>query len=197
MSTLINFYYFHPITKYVMVLLSWFFWPGLRFIVGFIAESRIIPIGRDQSKAFLPGDMSFGIIFVTMIGLYKPGEQFNTKLCCILFLPVLYFAYIMRKNDAPAYPPRARISPTKLTHDIIGYFIIPLVLLTLGLTKLFAILSRKESLMDSFAQWMVIVAFLLFYIICVVVDEEQPATPEQIHARHPEDWRPIWKRDSR
>lgn len=186
-----------PINKFILVFITWLFWPGILFIVGLIGESRIIPIGKLQAKAFMPGDLSFGVIFVALISMYQPNEHFNRQICCILFVPVLYFAWLMRREDEAFYPPRARISPTKITHDCIGYFIIPLVLLTLATTKIYDIFIHKNTLVETFPSWMVVLLAFFFYLFCVAMDNKAPITNEQIHARHPHSWRPIWKNSPR
>ena len=193
MRTLTEFYMAAPINKYILVLLTWIFWPGLMFIVGLIGESRLVPVGRLQSRAFLPGDLAFGVIFVALIGLYEPGENINAKLFVFLLLPILLIAWELRENDVKSYPPRARISPTKITHDFIGYFLIPLTLCNLGLTKIVRFITDKESFSGTYPHWTIVVSGLLFYIICVVIDSEHPATLAMINARHPADWKPIWK----
>ena len=193
MSTLTSFYMAAPINKYILVFITWLFWPGILFIVGLIGESRLIPIGKLQSKAFMPGDLSFGVIFVALISMYQPNESFNRQICCILFVPVLYFAWSMRRGDVVFYPPRARISPTKITHDFIGYFIIPLVLLTLATAKIYTIIIHKNSFMEFLPSWMTVLSAFFFYLICVAIDNEEPAMSKQIHARHPHNWKPIWK----
>lgn len=194
MSTLINFYMAAPNNKYIMVFLFWLFWPGTMFIVGIIGESRLVPIVRSQSRAFLPGDLAFGVIFVSLIGLYQPGEQLNNKLFAFLLVPTLIIAWQVRENDDKSYPPRARTSPTKITHDFIGYFVLPIVLLSLGLPKLGDFVIHKRSFSDTYPHWTIVVSGLLFYIICVIIDNERPVTNKMVNARHPADWKPIWKK---
>ena len=100
----------------------------------------------------------------------------------------MFFVFLLvRKGDIANYPERSGNSPTKLTHDIVGYFIIPTVLIGLGLPKL-------PNLFADWQNWLVFLGAIIFYILCVAYDAKKGFTPEDVIARHPPDWQPIWRR---
>ena len=100
---------------------------------------------------------------------------------------MLFVFSFVRKGDIANYPERSGNSPTKLTHDIVGYFIIPTVLTGLGLPKL-------PNLFADWQNWLVFIGAIVFYIICVAYDAKKGFTPEDVIPRHPPDWQPIWCR---
>lgn len=178
--------------KFAILFVWWLLWPGLMFVVGLIGESRLVPIGKSQSKAFWPGDFAFGVAFVALVGLHaKPSASWGySPLFWVPLALAMFFVFLfVRKGDIANYPKRSGNSPTKLTHDIVGYFIIPTVLLGLGLPKL---LSRHPF--TDWQNWLVFLGAIAFYIFCVAYDAKKGFTPECVIARHPPDWRPIWRR---
>ncbi|MBQ3292727.1 hypothetical protein IJG93_00240 [Candidatus Saccharibacteria bacterium] len=195
LKILIGFYNSAEYNWLILLLLSWLIWPGMMLLVGIIFESRLVPVWKHQAKAFLPGDLAFGVIFVSLVSMYaKSGLDFPmyniwfgwlvlTVLDLAVFLPI-------RKIDVANYPPRARRSPTKMVHDLIGYFFIPILLAYFGLMQ---VLIQSSFIKRLFLmEWLCIGAGGLFYLACLIADLTAGCTAEDVELRHPEDWKPIW-----
>ena len=181
-----------------LVFCGWLIWPGLMFWVGLIGESRMVPIGRYQAKAFMPGDLSFSVAYVALLELHKrPGILYYWEYSRFwwLFVAVLtaIIALLLRGGERQNYPSRAFRSPTKITHDGVGYFIIPLILIGIGLPRSVSSVILKTGLTN----WLVFLASMLFYTICVIIDVKRGFTKEDVAARHPADWQPIWRQKSK
>lgn len=196
---LVDFFLISPFHKIWLVLIFWLFWPGLIFIVGIVGESRLIPIGQHQSQAFLPGDLSLGIMAVALLSLHankleKPNYWgYSPIWWLVVLITVSFIAYYARKNDVANYPYRSSISPTKITHDIVGYWLIPTLLIALGIPKLFSNFVHSTLFID-WTSWVTFIGAIAFYIACVIQDYVIGYTTEDVLARHPENWQPIWKR---
>ena len=138
---LVDFYSAGLVNKIGMALIFWLFWPGLMYVVGAIGESRLIPTIQHQSKAFMPGDFSLGVMAVALLGLHTSTCQdpgwwgYCPFLWCVVLFIMGIVTIIVRKGDVAHYPYRAGIGPTKITHDIIGYWLIPSLLICLGVPE--------------------------------------------------------------
>lgn len=187
-----------PIDGPLLLLAFWLIWPGLMFIVGFIGESRLVPVGRHQSKAFMPGDLMLGIMVLALISLYayKPEAPdwwgFLGAWWIAIAVVMALLALLARAHDVTSYPTRAGNSPTKILHDVIGYFLIPMILVGMGIPKLVAGIMRGGEF--YLPGWAVFLSALAFYMLCVFVDIKKGVTPEDIRMRHTEDWQPIWQK---
>ncbi len=206
--------------KFIMILASWLIWPGSMFLVGWIGESRLVPIRRHQSKAFLPGDFAFGVMAIAFIEIYNTiVPQTGTELLkdhansAFLWGVVLFFTtgigIHLRLREEESYDPRAWNGPTKITHDIVGYFMIPTILvgllwIALGTMSRYLEIAYKATpeaawrnysalWQASWPYWIVILLAAIFYVGCRIYDIRRPATPEDIAVRHPADWLPIWR----
>ena len=186
-----------PYNKMGMLFVLWLIWPGTMFVVGFIGESRIVPIGERQSKAFFPGDLSLAVMFLALLSLHTRTYQdaewwgYDPILVMVIVIAMSGFATIGREIDLRHYPTRAGYSPTKITHDLFGYWLIPSVLLILGLPQLVDLMTGTE---ESLLSWVVFMAALLFYLLCVAMDFKKGTTVADINARHTENWHPIWSK---
>ena len=225
MNIIINFlmelYNGHPANKFLMVLAVWLFWPGTMFLVGRILEGRTVPIWKHQSKLFFPGDLAFGIIVVAFIGIYAKivqrtgtimlSKAANTAWIWVAALAISFVVYfVLHNNEKDCYEARALCSPTKITHDIVGYVFIPWVLLslltiTVNVTWRYcqfaqekmpgSVLKNLGALAQmSWIYWVAIILAIALYVGCLIYDNAHPATPEDITARHPADWQPLWRR---
>ena len=197
-SNLVDFYSASLANKIGMVLIFWLFWPGLMYIVGAIGESRLVPIIKHQSKAFMPGDFSLGVMAVAFLGLHidtcvDPNWWgYMPSVWAIVFAIMWLVAYFVRRGDVAYYPYRAGVSPTKITHDVIGYWLIPSLLICLGVPELINEITAG-NLLAYWPNWLVFLLAMAFYVACVIYDTKQDYTPEDTRARHPEDWQPIWR----
>ena len=173
-------------------LIAWLIvWPGGFFVIGIVFESRLIPLWKGQSKAFFPGDLALIVALVTIIGLdVKVPRWAETPLWgYFTMITVLMIAIIIRRNDISNYPARAGRSPTKIVHDIVGYFYIPWLMSMIGIPKLIESPPWNKPTVG----WVVFWLALLFYFGCVFYDVANPATPADIKIRHPENWQPLWR----
>lgn len=191
-GTLINLYIAAPINKFLMVGLFWLFWPGLMFLVGFVGESRLVPIWKHQSKVFIPGEFFLGTALVAELGMWKVRTSIWSDdlgmWAIVISMVILILFPALRNRDVVNYPPRAIKSPTKTTHDIVGYILIPIAMIGLGVPYIPLIFMR-----DNWANWVVFLASMVSYSVCVAIDCRNGFTPEDTQARHPSDWRPIWE----
>ena len=197
-SFLVDFYSASLANRICLVLFFWIFWPGLMYIVGAIGESRLVPVCKHQSNAFMPGDFSLGVMAVALLGLHAGTCNdpswwgYHLLVWALVFSIIGLVALFVRESDVVNYPYRSGISPTKITHDIIGYWMIPSTLICLGIPALIHEISTG-SLPTYWPNWLVFVLALAFYIACVIYDAKRGYTPEETLIRHPEDWQPIWK----
>ena len=162
----------------------------------------------------------FGIIVVAFGGVFsaiatRTGtimlEKSANSVWSLLpaFVVALVVYFILHNKEKDDYKVRALHSPTKIAHDIVGYILIPQVLISF-LTIAIDVTRRyyrfaKEIMPEvavknlialwkvSWPYWAVIIAAIAVYIGCFIYDIRHPATPEDIAARHPEDWQPIWR----
>lgn len=220
-SFLMDLYNDNPTNKFLMALAIWLFWPGMAFVVGWILEGRTVPIWKHQARLFFPGDLAFGIIVVAFIGIYTKiarrtgtimlSKAVNSIWIWALALVVSFVVcFILHRNEKDCYELRALYSPTKTTHDAVGYVFIPWVLLsllviTINVTWRYCRFAQEKMpgsalknlgalLQVSWPYWIVIALAVALYVGCLIYDNAHPATPEDIVARHPADWQPLWRR---
>lgn len=196
---LVRFVNGNPFCSVFLVWLLWLFWPGVMIIVGFVFESRFIPISEGQSKAFMPGDLSLAVMFVSLLNIHertisnKAWWGYSPNSWAIIIVVTTIIAILLRWNDAQNYPNRRSVmSPTKITHDLVGYFLIPTVLVGLGLPQLIESIAYKQLFQHQIS-WGVLGVAILLYVSCVIYDVIRPATVEDMELRHPANWKPIWR----
>lgn len=192
-GTLMKFYIATPINKFLMVGLFWLIWPGLMFLVGLVGESRLVPVWKHQSKVFIPGELFFGVAVVAEVGMHKIEMAFSQPIhvfiWVIIAIEVIFQLFpALRERDVVNYPPRSIMSPTKITHDIVGYILIPIAMIGLGVPYIPLIFVR-----DNWMNWIVFLVSMVGYFVCVAIDCKNGFTLEDTQARHPSDWRPIWE----
>ena len=197
LTALASFYGESIWSKYLLVAVAWIIWPGLMFVVGAIFESRIVPIGKSQSKMFFPGDLAIGIMFVAFISMYdKTGARIPMVDSPYWWLPLAtvlaVVALRVRRSDVLNYPLRAGKSPTKITHDIMGYFLSPLVLIGLGIPQL-GMLEEEGIFAATRMGWFAVAMSAVLYLFCTALDAITFYDSSDIASRHPEDWVPIWR----
>ncbi|MBO7560584.1 hypothetical protein J6T21_00900 [Candidatus Saccharibacteria bacterium] len=184
----------------ILVVIYYAFWPGLMFINGWVFESRLVPFWKGQSKAFLPGDFSLGIAAVAFISMYVKNPCYGrvysiwywfatAAICAVL-------ASIWRHVDISNCPRDIWYTPTKLTHDICGYFICMWILVSLGVPQLIWAIGNGFNFGKCSTEWIVFAACVAFYLAWGIYDLTHPATPEEVAMRHPGkgQYKPIWKR---
>lgn len=198
LSFLANYYGEGILSRFVLVLVSWLVWPGLMFAVGLVFESRVVPIGKGQSKMFFPGDLAIGIILVGIISMYdKTGTYIpmvDSPYWWIVVVVVMAVVAIRaRKGDAISYPPRAARSPTKITHDVMGYFLSPVLMIGLGIPQL-GMLEEEGVFAATRLGWLAVAMGVVLYLFCTALDLITFYDSNDIASRHPEDWVPIWRK---
>lgn len=198
LDSLARFYGEGFLNRFLLLIVFWIIWPGLMFVVGIIGESREVPLIKRQSRAFFPGDLSIGLILVALISMYaKTGTTDIPMLTSpYWWLPLIVVVVVAgwrwRKGDVANYPERARRSPTKISHDIIGYFIAPIILIGLGIPQI-CMLDTEGVFTATRLGWLVVAMSLVLYLFCVALDIINYADLSDIYARHPDDWAPIWR----
>ncbi|MBQ3413651.1 hypothetical protein IJH33_02260 [Candidatus Saccharibacteria bacterium] len=183
-----------------ILLLLWLIWPGLMFVVGAIWESRLVPIWQFQSKAFIPGDFALVYAVMKLAEMYLATLYLHTwgkrpiwwAVACLV---ATIIAGHLQGNDAKNYPPRARYSPTKLTHDFIGYFLITFLVIAMLVPQIWLMCTSPNIVTGVTSQWRPMISGFVIYAVCVAYDFSAPPTDLEIALRHPADWHPLWRRD--
>lgn len=217
----VKFYNAAPGNWLLITLASWAIWPGTLWIVGWILESRTVPLWKWQSRALFPGDLMLGVMATSIVGMYsKPvvsggivwrwiNSPFWWMLIAVL---AATFAVVLQHREAPYYEEpvrprrsRAKWSPTKVWHDIVGYFVSPMVLAGFAFPRLATIIAKltcpsavSEDVDFTVAEWIVFFAALAFYGFCAIVWDPKKYPTEDIRRkaakkRHPDDWEPCWR----
>ena len=199
LKSLVGFVSESPFNSVWTAVVLWSFWPGAMLLAGPIFESRIVPIGKHQSKAFMPGDLTLSIMFVSLLNIHERTYQdknwwgYSPILYTGVFAIMALVALILRANDVANYPnKRSAMSPTKIMHDVVGYYFIPAVLAALGLPQLIDCIICGD-IAQNLTSWLVFGTALFLYTACVIYDAIRPATAEDIKLRHPPNWKPIWR----
>ena len=170
---------------------------GGMFLIALIGESRILSFWKYQSRVFFPGDLL--LCFASMMAFHdwyflEKEVSYATKNSSIIIgiACSLYLFIFGRKNDASNYSKRARYSPTKLYHDILGYLIFGFIVFARLIPGIFIIGLGYG--VDIFAR--VFTLYLIFmgpYCILALLDIGTNPDEEVLEKRHPSDWAPIWK----
>ncbi len=107
-----------------------------------------------------------------------------------IYVTVFYVFIKIAIADRKNYPSRAANSPTKIYHDVMGFILFPLLMTP---QCVFYVISHIEN--NVGITWSLLWVFipLALYISCVVYDMHKGFTAQDIKARHPEDWKPIWQ----
>lgn len=181
-----------------LFLLFVFLMYGGMFLIALIGESRILHLWKFQSKAFFPGDLLLCFALVIAFRNWHFLENraaYTTPVWPTILVSIvgsLSFFLTERNGDASNYPKRARYSPTKLYHDVLGYLVADFIFLVRLVPGLFIIGLDCGAV--SFCK------MLLFYLItfigpyCVLVCwDMKKLNMEVLEKRHPSDWAPIWK----
>lgn len=101
------------------------------YFIAYVFESRLpgkdVPIWRNQSKAFIPGDT--GLSILVAVGVYYFPKSFLSTNEAILLLTasssigVVVFSVARKYLYTPRdYSPEAWKSPTKIWHDVVMFW---------------------------------------------------------------------------
>ena len=182
----------------ICLVIGWAIWPGSFFLVALICESRIPPLWKHQSKAFFPGDLTLPVMWVAMFRLSLNRHLLIGPLASIVSLVALFiieagiFCVVTKvvAKDRSNYPERSANSPTKIYHDLVGYYVFPM---SIAPFFVFYVTSHIENRVGVSWSILWVILPLVFYILCVIYDMRKGASAEDIGARHPSDWKPIWE----
>ena len=197
LSYLVSVYDHGVYGRIVLLMVAWLIWPGMMFLIGGVLESRLVPIGKSQSKMFFPGDLAIGIAIVAIISMYdKTGVDIplvgSAYWWITLGVIMIVIALRLRRSDCLSYPKRSARSPSKIAHDLIGYYASPLVLIGLGIPQL-AMLGEHGVFEATRMGWFVALMAAVLYLFCTALDIMTFYDSSDIALRHPEDWQPIWR----
>lgn len=187
-----------PLIYHILfVLVFCCIWYGAMLLIGIVFESRLVPMLKLQSRAFFPGDIALGVMF---LALWREYYEYNAHfpgywwaVSIPLTMGLCIFNVWLLKKDRAYYPKRAANSPTKLWHDIAGFFVIEIVIVNSALLLLIEVIRGSQSFGSTIDPIMFVIA-LVFYESCDIWDFTHPATRNQVNARHTADWKPIWKK---
>lgn len=161
--------------------------PVTMFIIGILAEKRILPIGKGQSRAFIPGDFCLGPIMglaVAQIPLLPKSGFWQSWFWPVAVVVVAIVAIVFQRlvGDAPNYKVSEGAtanSPTKWYHDIVLYGI-------LGSTMAVVAIPVLVSTANTWLKF-AMVALLFVWLIGLIYDSIRP---EHMRRRvmHPSNW---------
>jgi hypothetical protein len=197
---LCDFYKSAPWHPFVMLCAFWLFWPGAMFYVAHILEGRKVYLGKGQSRMFFPGDFMLGVGTIAFIGIhakspvgydwvYTKGYAATT---CVFFFVIMA---VFRHFDTKRYKPRAKNSPTKLAHDLSGYWICAWTVLGLGVPQLIWTLSgRMELIKKAPTEWKAFLFAGLFFLAMTLFDITHMPGEAELELMHPSDYKLPWQR---
>lgn len=161
--------------------------PYAIYLVGYVLESRLpgrdMPILKDQSLAFLPGEAGLAM-FVAAAEKVRPTS--TARHVAGLLLGLVAFIVIRRVTYSPSdYSAQAWRSPTKLYHDVVicgvfGYLVVVRALP-------FYVGTRFDH---NPLQKLLGISGLVVWAAGVVWDELHDVVPND--RQHPTEWKPIW-----
>ena len=195
-----RFFNVNPVVMFLVCLLVMY---GGMFIVALIGESRIFRFGKYQAKAFFPGDIFVSLMIaglcsarrrgplITQTIFWRPSRSTWWIVASIL-IAVMIFGSARLGFDAPNYPRRAQISPTKLYHDMVGYLLMSFVLVQRGIPASLIFVTNFKKMRSAHIDWAIILISLVAYVVCVMYDDRRGFDNTVLELRHPSDWAPIW-----
>lgn len=183
-----------------LTLVVWTALPYGMFLVAYLFEGRRIgkgpndvPLWKDQSRAFVPGD--FGLALFVTVALYYYAQGVTTSwsqswwylAVCVLFTTALYvsvrrFAYTPRH-----YTPDAWRSPSKRYHDYVVFLLFASVAARFCVPFYFATTWTDNTLSRLFGLF-----GLSLWILGNVCDFMSDETPNR--RQHPDTYQPVWRR---
>ena len=199
MDSFINYYAAGDSHPFIMLIVFWLFWPGLAFIVAPIFESHKVYLGKGQSRLFFPGDFLLGIMTISLVGLcarnrigwgFFHSVDYWYALNAVMFI----LAGIGRSIDVQRYPKGSRESPTKFVHDFCGYYLCSFFIIGLGVPQIAWTIANPATFMPNIGLWRIFIMALLVFGLLGLHDITHLPTPEQLLLRHPDKYKPCWKK---
>ena len=198
LQALFDFYQSNEANPFILLAIYWLFWPGTMFWTAAILESRKVHLGKGQSRMFFPGDFMLGIGVISFIGINaKSGIDWEFLHSKNYWLATgAYFfvqALVIRLIDVKRYPKGSKNSPTKLAHDICGYWCCFWWNAALGIPAIAWAIKHPDTMKNCSTEWTAFACAALFFIAMTIYDLTHPATEEDLVLMHPPVHKPIWK----
>lgn len=198
LASLFEFYGSGKLHPLIMLLVFWVFWPGMMHIVALILESRKVYLGKGQSVMFKYGDWCLGIGTIVLIGIHSKcpvgyGWVYKTGYIIAVFAFFFVIMKVFRYFDVRRYPERSKHSPTKIAHDVSGYWICASCVLGLGIPELVWCFSSMERFEAAPVEWCIFLACAIFFGMMTIYDATHLPGEKELRLMHPDDWKPIWK----
>lgn len=182
---------------WVTLLICWFITPGMIFILGWIGESRMIPVSPNyQFISFIPGDFFLGAMAASILVLAQDlpsaSNWYNSPwLHGAVVIAAVSVAVLLTRGeyqDPNGYGRRGVLSPTKLYHNLVlyggyGYVII---------TTLVAVVSASETRGWFLAGSLV---FGVIWVSLLVLErrDSEKVKRQRVENAHVSNWSPIWR----
>ena len=174
--------------------------PYAMYLVAWIFESRKpgngsnnIPVWRDQSRAFLPGD--FGLALAAAAGILLAREGFPSWATSWWWLGIAVAAgltvfWVGRRvlYSEKDYTPEAWRSPSKRWHDFVMFFGFTVASVAFILPGFIAHWGGEEGN----APTSLAIFGVLFWLVCLVYDNVARQTPNP--RQHPTVYQPLWRK---
>ncbi len=172
--------------SFQILLCTWLFWPGTIFLVAYKYEYRQIHTGRGQSRTFWPGSFALGLIFVTLLALSAQLRiEYTNGYLAIAAIIAAVFAIIARNVNNRQYAnKRSTVSPTKIAHDICGFFVCSWSIGSLAF-RVIAKSIEKQSFAQYPVLWSIIAVDVVFFAAMIIIDIKIPPNPELMY---PSNW---------
>lgn len=167
----------------IVLLVGWALTPGGMFLAALIGESRILYLGRGQSRMFFPGDLGLGIVLMAVAR--SPQSTLRPGIAIVLAMLVLLTC---RHFDGRRYRTRSNRSPTKIYHDLVGYLLMTFLISAKGLPYLWNAISTWSW--DT--NWLLVLLGGGVWLGGAAWDAMHPHWAD-FYRRHPDDWQPIWR----
>lgn len=165
----------------------------MMYLIGYVLESRVpgkdMPIWKNQSKAFFPGDAGLALLVATGACFIPQGfTQTNiAKLLLIIALTSGVLVFILARKflyTPKDYSVQAWNSPTKLWHDYVMFF---------GFTVVaFQVCVPGYLLTPWNDNKLIGIAGLMVWIFGNIWDFTHDEIPNKF--QHPTIYQPIWKK---
>lgn len=171
---------------------AWTITPLLFILIGVLFESRLVPLGRNQSRAFMPGDLALGVVLASGWYLFPQVSVTSVWRADPLMLAISLVAggllcWAMRKRfDGPAYHPRALRSPTKVYHDFVLYIFYAAALIYVCVPSILTETSWGEENLGPKLLALFMLAVWMWGVVCDALNPRIPTT--QMHVRK---WQPL------
>ena len=180
------------ITDILFIIIFWICWYGSMFLIGYFLESRVVPLGKHQSRSYFPGNM---VLPIMMVGIYREYERTDLTFPGWVLTPIFTIAVaiicfviasLWLKKDHQRYSPRALASPTKRWYDTVAYFICFPLIVEGALPLVIGVVSGGfVPTTRGFALFLYSIAFIA---VMFSLDDLYPANASDLNARHPENW---------